>query len=105
MDFLGGAMVKNLSANAGEERDVGLILGWGRSPRGGQGNPLQYSCVQNLTDRGAWQATIHGAAGVRYDWSNLACMHALALSVGFVAYVAIRNEIVENSNLMLLEEC
>ena len=50
MDFLGGAMVKNLSASAGEERDVGLILGWGRSPRGGQGNPLQYSCVQNPTE-------------------------------------------------------
>ena len=52
-------MVKNLSANAGDIRDVGSIPGLGRSPGGGHGNPLQYSCLENPTDRGAWQATVH----------------------------------------------
>ena len=53
-------MVKNLPANAGDKRDVGLIPGLGRSPGGGNGNPLQYSHLENLMDRGAWQATVHG---------------------------------------------
>ena len=52
-------MVKNLSANAVDIRDVGLILGLGRSSGGGTGNPLQYSCLENPMDRGAWQATVH----------------------------------------------
>ena len=50
-------MVKNLSANAGDKRDVGLIPGLGRSPGGGHGNPLQYSCLGNPMDRRAWQTT------------------------------------------------
>ena len=49
--------VKNLLANAG---DAGSILGSGRSPGGGHGNPLQYSCLENPMDRGAWRATVHG---------------------------------------------
>ena len=52
-------MVKNLPANAG---DVGLIPGLGRFPGGGHGNPLQYSCLENPMDRGAWQATVHAVA-------------------------------------------
>ena len=52
--------VKNLPANAGDERDVGLIPGLGESPGGGNGNPLQYSCLENPMDRGAWLATVHG---------------------------------------------
>ena len=52
-------MVKNLPANAG---DVGSIPGWGRSPGEGNGNPLQYSCLENPMDRGAWQATVSGVA-------------------------------------------
>ena len=52
-------MVKNLPANAGEVRDVGLILGLGRSPGGGNGNPLQYSCLEDPMDRGDWRATVH----------------------------------------------
>jgi len=52
-------MVKNLSANAG---DTGLIPGSGRSPGEGNGNPLQYSCLGNPKDRGAWWATIHEVA-------------------------------------------
>ena len=52
-------MVKNPSANAGDVRDTGSILGLGRSPGGGHGNSLQYSCQENSTDRGAWRATVH----------------------------------------------
>ena len=55
-------MVKNPPANAGDARDVGSIPGSGRSPGGGHGNLLQYSCLENPMDRGAWQATVHGAA-------------------------------------------
>ena len=52
-------MVKNPPANAGDPRDAGSILGSGRSPGGGNGNPLQYSCLGNSMDRGAWRATVH----------------------------------------------
>ena len=52
-------MIKNLPVNAG---DAGLILGSGRFPGGGNGKPLQYSCLKNPIDRGAWQATVHGVA-------------------------------------------
>ena len=55
-------VVKNPSASAGDVRDVGLTPGLGRSPGGGHGNPLEYSCLQNPMDRGAWQATVHRAA-------------------------------------------
>ena len=52
-------MVKNLPANTGDVKDAGLILGSGRSSGGGHGNPLQYSCLENPMDRGAWQAMGH----------------------------------------------
>ena len=52
-------MVKNLPANARDIRDMGSIPGLGRSPRRGHGNPLQYSCLKNSMDRGAWRATVH----------------------------------------------
>ena len=55
-------MVKNLFAKAGDIRDVGLIPGSGRSPEGGHGNLLQYSCLENPMDRGAWRATVHTVA-------------------------------------------
>ena len=54
--------VKNLPANAGDPRDVRLIPGLGRSPGGGNGNPLQYSCLENPMGRGASWATVHGFA-------------------------------------------
>ena len=53
-------VVKNLPANAGDERDSVSIPGLGRSPGGGHGNPLQYSCLENRMDGGAWWATVHG---------------------------------------------
>ena len=52
-------VIKNLPTNAGDIRDVGLIPGLGRFPGVGHGNPLQYSCLENLRDRGAWWATVH----------------------------------------------
>ena len=52
-------MVKNPPANAGDLKDAGLIPGWGRSPGGGHGSPLQYSCLKNPKDRGAWWDTVH----------------------------------------------
>ena len=61
-DFLGGTLVKNLPASAGDVRDTGSIPGLGRSPGEGHDNPLQYSCLENPMDRGAWQATVHRVA-------------------------------------------
>jgi len=55
-------MVKNLPANAGNVRDAGSIFGSARSLGGGHNNPLQYSCLENPMDRGAWQATVHRVA-------------------------------------------
>ena len=56
--FPGGSVTKNLPANAG---DTGSIPGLGRSPGGGNGNPLQYSCLEIPLDRGDWRAAVHGA--------------------------------------------
>ena len=57
--FLDGSVAQNPPANAGY---VGLIPGSGRSPEEGNGNPLQYSCLENSIERGAWWATVHGVA-------------------------------------------
>ena len=59
-------MVKNQPANEGDVTDAGSIPGLGRSPGGGRGNPFQYSCLENPTDRGAWWANIHG---VTKNWT------------------------------------
>ena len=59
--FPGGSVVKNPPKNAG---DLGSILGLGRSPGGGNGNPLQYSCLGNPMGRGAWWVTVHGVIKV-----------------------------------------
>ena len=55
-------MIKNPPASAGDIRDVRSLPGLGRSPGEGHGNPLQYSCLENPEDRGAWWATVHGLA-------------------------------------------
>ena len=60
MGFPGGAVVKNPAASAGDVGDMGSIPGSGRSPGIRNGNPLQYSCLENPMDRGAWQATVPG---------------------------------------------
>ena len=74
-------MVKNSPANAEDARDTGLIPGWGRSPGGGNGTPLQYSCLKSPTDRGAWQAIVHGVTKSRTWLSNY--VWALAWFPGF----------------------
>ena len=60
-------LVKNLPANAGDIRDAGSMPGSGRSPGVGNGNPLQYSCLENPVDRGAWRAIVHVSQRVGHD--------------------------------------
>ena len=74
-------VVKNTPANAGDTRDVGSIPGSGRSPGEGNGNPLQYSCLGNLTNRGAWRATVHGVAR---NWTQLSDKTATDLFIWIV---------------------
>ena len=62
MGFPGGSVVKNPPANAGDTGDKGLIPGSGKSPGEENGNPVQYSCLNNPVDNGAWWATVHGIA-------------------------------------------
>jgi len=61
-------VVKNPPASAGDVKDAGSTLGSGRSPGGGHGNPLQYSCLENPIDRGVWWATVHS---VTKNWTWL----------------------------------
>ena len=58
----GGSVVKNLPANEEDAGGMGSIPGWGRSPGEGNGNPLQYPCLGDPMDRGAWWVTAHGVA-------------------------------------------
>ena len=60
-------MVKNLPANAGDARDMGWILGLGRSPGRGNGSPLQYSCLENFKDREAWRLQSMESQTVGHD--------------------------------------
>ena len=69
--FPGGSVVKNLPANAGDIGDEGSIPGPGRSSGRGDGNPVQYSCLGNPVDRGAWRATVHGVSKNRTRLSDL----------------------------------
>ena len=64
--FPGGTVVKDFPANAGDTGDMGLIPGWGRYPGEGNSSPLQYSCLENSIDRGAWWATVHGLSTYTY---------------------------------------
>ena len=64
-------MVKNLPASAGDAGDAGVIPGWGRPSGVGSGNPLQYSCLENFMDRGAWQAAVHMMAKSRTELNAL----------------------------------
>ena len=65
-------MVKNLPAYAGDTGDMGSTPGFGRSPGEGNGNPLQFSCLESHMDGGAWPATVHSIA--ESDMTELACM-------------------------------
>ena len=83
--FQGGASDKNPSANAGDFRDPCLIPGSGRSPGAGHGNPLQYPCLENPMDRGAWRATVHGVTK-SWTWLKWLSLHAW----GVFSYYSIR---------------
>ena len=72
MGFPGGSEVKASAYNTG---DLGSIPGLGRSPGEGNGNPFQYSCLENPMDRGAWWATVHGVAK---SWTQLKLLHKYA---------------------------
>ena len=76
-------VVKNPTANTGDVRDMGLIPGLGRSPGGGHDNPLQYSCLENPMDRGAWWASFHGVTKI---WTRLKWLstHTCGLAILFL---------------------
>ena len=78
MGFPDGSDGKESACNAG---DLGSIPGSGRSPGGGHGNPLQYSCLGNSMDRGAWRATVHGVAKSKIQLSNSQLSHKMKDSV------------------------
>ena len=77
-DFPGSSVVKESACNVG---DMGLIPGLGRSPAEGNGNPLQYSCLENYMDRGAWWTTVHG---VTKSWIRLTDFHFQGDLVSFL---------------------
>ena len=72
-----GAVVKSSPANTGDPRDAGLNPELGRSPGVGKGNPLQYSCLENSVDRGAWRATVHGVAKSQTQLSTITTQHVI----------------------------
>ena len=89
-------VVKNPPANAGDIRDVSSIPGLGRSPEGGHGNPLQYPCLENPMDRGAWQVTVHWVTKGQ-TWLKWFSMHTSVglsasshASLQFFAHVTVR---------------
>ena len=81
--------VKNSPANAEDVRDAGLILGSGRSPGRGYGNPLQYSFLEKPMNRGAWQATVHNRVSKSQTWLKWFIMHAACI----MPHLAIRTDI------------
>ena len=79
-------MVKNPPAKSGDERDLGSDSGSGRSPGGGHGNPLQYSCLENPVDREVWWAAVHRVAQSRTRLKHLPCMHACLVELRVIHY-------------------
>ena len=78
-DFPGGVVVRNLPPSTGDARHPGSVPGSGRSPGVGNGNPLQYSCLENYMDRGAWWAAVHGIA----EWDTTERTHTQYLTIIF----------------------
>ena len=83
-------VVKNPLANTGDLRDKDSIPGSGRSPGGSHGNPLQYSCLENLMDRGAWWATVHGVTKNQTRLKQLSSMQAQRCMVVFRCFKVVQ---------------
>ena len=81
MGFPGGAVVNNSSADTGDSGATGSVSGSGRSLGVGNGNPPQYSCLENSLDRGAWQVTIQG---VTKSWTWLTTEHACKANISSI---------------------
>ena len=80
--------VKNLPADAGDLRDSGSIPGLGRSPGEGHSNPLQYSCLENPMERGAWWATVHRVAQSQTHLKRLStAWHMMSIITSTVSYI------------------
>ena len=90
-DFPGSSVVKNPPANVGDVGDLGSIPGSGRSPGGGNGTPLQYTCLENPMDRGAWRTTVHGVTKSQTPLSEYA--HPYHIKVGTVPDREIQQEV------------
>ena len=85
--------VRNLPANAGDVRDAGSIPGSGRSPGGGHGTPLQYSCLENPMYRGVWRATVRGRTEsdtTEVTWACACTHYRVFTKVGIFAYLGVR---------------
>ena len=79
--FIDVGIIQESACSAG---DLGSIPGLERSPGEGNGNPLQYSCLENFMDRGAWRATIYGVTKVKYDWvTNTSLLHTNSVCLLF----------------------
>ena len=79
LGFSGGSVDRESSCNAGDAGDTGLIPGSRGSPGGVHGNPLQYPCLENPMDRGAWRATVHGVTKSRTRLKLLSmCTHTIS---------------------------
>ena len=89
-------VVKNSPANAGHLRNLGLIPGSGRSSGGGNGNPLPYSCLENPMYRGAWRATVHGAAKSWTPLKQLSTQHTQWKSKHLKAFLYFQRRIFIN---------
>ena len=83
--FPGGSVSKESACNAGDSGDAGSIPGLGGAPKEGNGNPLQYCCLENPMDKGAWWVTVHG---VTKSWTQLSttlvCMYKAVTYKGFI---------------------
>ena len=101
LGFPGGVVVKNPPPNAIDTGDAGLIPGLGRSPAEGNGNPLQYSCLENPMDRGAWWATVHGVTKSQ-DMTEQTCTLLLKVISRYClkkpSKIPVRNKSYEDSN-------
>ena len=92
-------VVNNLPANAGDVRGTCFIPGSGRYQGGGHGNPLQYSCLENPMDRGAWQATVHRVTQSQTQLKQLS-RHTLLL-LYYIYIISRRSIVVEKSSLFI----